>query len=49
MMNNHVLPKGFHAGSCYIGFLPGNKKMLFPTEEEYIEYLQEYYGEELAS
>lgn len=34
-------PKGFYIGSRYIGFLPNNKTMSFPTEREYIEYIRE--------
>lgn len=34
-------PKGFYIGSSYVGFLPDGSKLLFPTEEEYIEYVEE--------
>ena len=32
-------PKGFYAGSNYIGYLPNGETMKFPTEQEYLEYL----------
>ena len=35
-------PKGYYVGSCYIGFLPGNVRMKFPTECEYLEYVREF-------
>lgn len=32
-------PCGYYIGSGYIGFLPDNKRMQFPTEREYLEYV----------
>lgn len=34
-------PKGYYTASCYVGFLPGNIKMVFATEEEYMEYISD--------
>lgn len=34
-------PYGYLIGQGYIGFLPDDKKMLFPTQEEYFEYFSE--------
>ena len=38
-------PKGYSTGSCYMGFLPGEKRLPFPTEEEYLEYIKELIDE----
>jgi len=32
-------PKGYYTDTDYVGFLPGDKKMRFASEAEYIEYL----------
>ena len=40
-VNHNRTPKGYYAGSCYVGFLPDNRKMVFPTEAEYLEYFRE--------
>lgn len=37
---------GYDAKSCYVGFVNG-RKMSFPTEEEYDEYLDEQEDEEI--
>jgi len=34
-------PKGYYVGSSYVGFLPGNVKMVFPTEQEYLDYIRQ--------
>lgn len=39
-MKNEI--KGYPVASGYIGFVNG-KKMLFPTEDEYIEKMKETY------
>lgn len=39
MNNIPFYPKGFHTSYGYIGFLSGNKKMMFPTEQEYLDYI----------
>ena len=31
-------PRGYYTSQNYIGYLPGNTKMPFATEEEYMEY-----------
>ena len=32
-------PKGYYAGSSYVGFLPDGHRMRFPTEQEYLDYI----------
>lgn len=44
-MSNTFSPKGFYAGATYIGFLPGNKRMVFPTEQEYMDFIRDYIEE----
>lgn len=34
-------PHGYLTSQGYIGFLPDGSRMLFSTEEEYMEYLAE--------
>ena len=34
-------PRGYYVGSSYVGFLPGNVKMVFATEREYMEYISD--------
>lgn len=38
-MNNR--PTGYHIGQGFFGFLPDGRKMLFATQEEYLEYFSE--------
>lgn len=33
-------PSGYSVGSCYIGMLPGKRRMSFPTEQEYLDYVR---------
>ena len=42
---NTFTPAGYIAGFSYIGFLPGGRKCEFVSQEEYIEYLEEHYGQ----
>lgn len=37
---NHV-PAGYHTSSGYVGILPNGKKMLFATDQDYYEYVEE--------
>ena len=32
-------PKGYYTDTDYVGFLPGNNKMRFASESEYMDYL----------
>ena len=34
-------PYGYHTGQGFFGFLPNGRKMLFATQEEYLEYFSE--------
>ena len=34
-------PSGYLIGQGFFGFLPDGRKMLFPTQEEYLEYFFE--------
>ena len=35
------IPKGFYTSQGYVGFLPDGSRMIFPTSEEYAEYVRE--------
>ena len=37
----NFIPKGYFVGQGFFGFLPDDRKMLFPTQEEYFEYFSE--------
>ncbi len=39
------MPRGFYTGQGYVGFLPGGGRMVFPTAEEYLDYIDEMCGE----
>ena len=32
-------PKGYFVASGYVGFLPDGRRMRFPTEQEYLDYI----------
>lgn len=32
-------PRGYYTATDYIGFLPGNRKMRFASESEYLEFI----------
>ena len=34
-------PRGFFTSDGYVGFLPDGSRMIFPTSEEYAEYVRE--------
>ena len=34
-------PKGFYTSNGYLGFLPNGSRMVFPTYDEYMDYLEE--------
>lgn len=34
-------PKGFYTGNGFVGFLPDGTRMVFPTYDEYVDYLEE--------
>ena len=34
-------PKGYFTGNGYTGFLPDGRRMAFPTQDEYLDYLAE--------
>ena len=34
-------PKGYSTPQGYAGFLPDGRRMLFPTQDEYMDYLEE--------
>ena len=41
MTQSVTVPYGYIVGQGNIGFLPDGRRMLFPTQDEYIEYLSE--------
>ena len=38
------IPKGYYTSQGYTGFLPDGSRMAFPTQEEYIDYVEELRG-----
>ena len=34
-------PKGYSTSNGYIGFLPNGRRMVFPTQGEYLDFLAE--------
>lgn len=34
-------PKGFYTSQGYVGFLPGGRRMVFPTQDEYFDFVRE--------
>jgi len=41
MSDTPFYPRGFHTSYGYIGLLSGNKKIMFPTEQEYLDYISD--------
>jgi len=37
----YFIPKGYYIGQGFFGFLPDGRKMLFVSQEEYLEYFSE--------
>ena len=37
--------KGFYTGQGYVGFLPDGSRMVFPTLDEYADYIREVCAE----
>lgn len=33
-------PKGYPCSSGFVGFLPDDRRMVFPTEQEYLDYIR---------
>ena len=38
------IPKGYYTSQGYTGFLPDGSRMAFPTQEEYIDYVEELHS-----
>ena len=38
-------PGGFDADHGYVGFLPDGSRMVFPTHDEYTDYIREAFPE----
>jgi len=34
-------PKGYYTSQGYTGFLPDGSRMAFPTQDEYLDYIEE--------
>ena len=34
-------PKGYYTSQGYTGFLPDGSRMVFPTQDEYLDYIEE--------
>ena len=34
-------PKGYHTSQGYTGFLPDGSRMVFPTQDEYLDFMDE--------
>ena len=34
-------PRGFYTGNGFVGFLPDGSRIIFPTYDEYLDYLHE--------
>ena len=34
-------PKGYYTSQGYTGFLPGGSRMAFPTQDEYLDYIED--------
>lgn len=34
-------PKGYYTSQGYTGFLPDGRRMAFPTQDEYFDYVRE--------
>ena len=35
------IPKGYYTSQGYTGFLPDGSRMAFPTQEEYLDYVED--------
>lgn len=35
------IPKGYSTGTGYTGFLPDGRRMTFPTQDEYLDFVAE--------
>lgn len=40
-VNDMFTPKGYYTHQGYVGFLPGGQRMIFATQDEYLDYLRE--------
>ncbi len=40
-MAHTFVPFGYFVGSGFFGFLPDGRKLLFPTQDEYYDYLSD--------
>lgn len=38
---NMFTPKGYYTSQGYTGFLPDGSRMFFPTQDEYLDYVEE--------
>jgi len=38
-------PKGYTTGQGYTGFLPNGQRMIFPTQDEYLDFIEELTNE----
>lgn len=38
------IPRGYYTSQGYTGFLPDGSRMAFPTQEEYIDYVEELHS-----
>ena len=36
------IPKGYTTRQGYTGFLPDGRRMVFPTQDEYFDYIREW-------
>lgn len=46
---NRFTPSGYYVGFSYIGILPGGRKCEFVSREDYIEFLEDHYGQRSES
>lgn len=35
------VPKGYNTGCGFTGFLPDGRRMVFPTQDEYLDFIAE--------
>lgn len=42
-------PRGYYTDTCYVGILPGNKKMRFASESEYLDFLSSLLPDDMAA
>ena len=38
-VNDMFTPSGFYTSQGYVGFLPGGQRMIFATQEDYLDYV----------